>query len=253
MTYLVVIIFLWFSFTLLFLLAQYWHNNSIVDLAWGPGFVLSIWVAFFYSHSLPLVLPIIISIWGIRLFIHLADRNIGKPEDYRYQDMRKRWGDHPYINAYFKVFMLQPFLLFWILFASLSANKTLKSPLLLVIGLLVFAFGITFEAVGDYQLKKFVKHKQKGQVMTSGLWTYTRHPNYFGEATLWWGIFGVAIAYGAPLWTFFSPLLISLLVRFVSGVPLLEKRYKSSAAFQAYAKKTPIFFPNPFIKKSEFS
>lgn len=230
-------------FTLIFIWAQILNNNSIVDMAWGPSFVVASWSVFYFAGDKPILIPILITVWALRLFLHISRRNIGKPEDYRYVNMRKNWGDHPRINAFFKVFMLQGVLMISILFASISSGDTLQSANLRVIGVLVFAFGLLFESIGDEQLRQFVKTKKSGDVMTSGLWKYTRHPNYFGEATLWWGNYLIALAYGAPIWVIFSPIIITVLVRFVSGVPLLEKRYESNEAFQIYAKKTSVFIP----------
>lgn len=242
-TYLVVIVSLFVYFTVLFIWAQVINDNSIVDMAWGPGFSVAAWAAYFIGQSIPILIPIVISIWSVRLFAHIFKRNYKKPEDYRYVDMRKNWGDHPRINAFFKVFMFQGILLFSIVFASISATSQRFFAVAVYLGIGIFAFGLSFEALGDWQLKEFVKTKKSGQVMTTGLWKYTRHPNYFGEAVLWWGNFLIAFGFGAPIWTVFSPIIITLLVRFVSGVPLLEKKYKDNPAFKAYADKTSVFIP----------
>lgn len=247
--YWIAVVVLSLYFFTLFVVAQLKRDNSIVDMAWGPGFAL-VAIAVYLLGALPLVLPVVITLWALRLFFHITRRNLKKPEDFRYQEMRKAWGKHPVINAFFKVFMLQGVLLFIVVFAAISAKTTLIAPASLANGLLwlglgIFAFGLGFEAIGDEQLRRFILIKKPGEVMTTGLWRYTRHPNYFGEATLWWGIYLIALAYGAPWWTVFSPLTITVLVRYISGVPLLEKKYENNAAFKAYAAKTSVFIPRP--------
>lgn len=241
--YLSVLVVLWIYFSLFFIAAQRLRNNSIVDSAWGPGFALASWTAYLTSTSIPLILPICISIWALRLVIHITWRNFGKPEDYRYQAMRKKWGPNQKRNAYFKVFMLQLVLLYIIVFAAISTQMPFANGPYLYGGVLLFLVGLLFESISDEQLRRFVLTKKPGQIMTQGLWAYSRHPNYFGEATLWWGIYFIAIGFNAPLWTIISPLTITGLVRFVSGVPLLEKRYEGNLAYEDYKKKTSIFIP----------
>lgn len=240
---------IWFYFSIIFIVASKLKNNSIVDIGWGPGFVVAIWSGYYFSKNISLLLPLMITTWGMRLFIHIAIRNIGKPEDYRYQAMRKNWGKHPYINAYLKVFMVQFVLLFIIVFSALTATKTVLYPLLRNLGIIVFIFGLVFETFGDAQLKKFIKNKKPGEIITTGLWKYTRHPNYFGEATLWWGIYLVSVSYGGYFYGVISPITITLLVRYISGVPLLEKRYEDNPYYQDYKKVTSVFIPLP-VKKN---
>lgn len=232
-------------FSIFFLIAQIKKDNSIVDMGWGPGFVLISWVLYLQTPSVStVVLPLIISFWGIRLFIHIYARNHGNPEDFRYVEMRKKWGKHATINAFIKVFMLQAFFQYIVALSIIGASNDIESLFVVILGLIVFFVGFIFEAIGDYQLKVFLKNRiDKSKIMTTGLWRYTRHPNYFGEAVLWWGIYLVSLGLGTPWWTFLSPLIMTYLLRYVSGVPLLEKRYKDNPAFQSYAKKTSIFIP----------
>lgn len=241
---------LWVYFSLVFLLGQYLNNNSIVDSFWGPGFLVVALFTFLQSDDRgmrAIVITALVAIWAIRLFTHITIRNWNKPEDYRYVAMRERWGDQfPRVKAYFKVYMLQGVLLFLIalpiIFANSSEVQSLGIPAIL--GIILWVVGFFFEAVGDRQLKDFKsKPENKGKIMTEGLWSYTRHPNYFGEAVQWWGIFLIAITSLAQIWLIESPLIITLLLLFVSGVPLLEKKYKDRADFQAYARRTPKFFP----------
>lgn len=241
-------------FTLLFFLAQYLQNNSIVDLAWGIGFVLVAITGYLImptKTTVSTIILVLVTIWGVRLFFHLAKRNIGKPEDYRYVNMRKRWGDHwPRLKAYLNVFVLQGVLLF-----------VVSMPILLVmtssvntfywwngLGVVIWLVGFGYETVGDYELTKFKKIKSnQGKLLTSGLWSTTRHPNYFGEALSWWGIFLISLNDTRNIWGIIGPMTITLLLLFVSGVPLLEKKYRDRPDFVAYAHKTPKFVP--FIGK----
>lgn len=241
-------------FTALFFLAQYLHNNSIVDLAWGIGFVLVALTGYLVmpnKTTVSTIILLLVTIWGLRLFFHLAKRNIGKPEDYRYVNMRKRWGKHwAKLKAYLNVFVLQGVLL-----------MIVSMPILLVmtssvnefywwngLGIVVWLVGFGYETIGDYELTKFKKEGHNhGKLLTTGLWSTTRHPNYFGEALGWWGIFLVSLNDTRNIWGIIGPVTITLLLLFVSGVPLLEKKYKDRPDFIAYAKKTPKFVP--FIGK----
>ncbi|MBV1757147.1 MAG: DUF1295 domain-containing protein [Dethiosulfatibacter sp.] len=236
-------------FSIFFIIAQWMYNNSIVDIGWGLGFVLLSWVMFLNNPNADrIVIPIMVSVWGLRLSYHIFIRNFGKPEDFRYVDMRESWGDHQRINAFFKVFMLQGFLQFLVAMTIITYGNQINNVVLVIIGILIFIFGLAFESIGDKQLKDFKANpNNKGKIIQSGLWQYTRHPNYFGEATLWWGIFLVGIGTGAPYHSIIGPLTITFLVRFVSGVPLLEKKYKDRPDFIEYKKKTPVFIP--FIGK----
>ncbi|MGF1983278.1 DUF1295 domain-containing protein [Lactococcus taiwanensis] len=238
-----------------FILSKVKNNYSLVDIAWGGGFVVVAWVGFIFTSSRTLqneLILILVSLWGIRLFVHLARRNWNKPEDYRYVNMRKRWGSK-WVNlkAFLNVFILQGVLLFIIALPVIHSFSAM--PLTLMhwwnfSGLIVWLIGFIFEAGGDYQLTKFKKNPNNhGTLLTSGLWSVTHHPNYFGEALCWWGVFLVSIRNFSDSWLLISPLLITLLLLFVSGVPLLEKKYKYRPDFQQYAQKTPKFFP--FIGK----
>jgi len=191
-----------------------------------------------------------ISLWGIRLFWHIGRRNWGKPEDFRYVNMRKNWGNKVALNAYFWVFMLQGLFMLIISLAPIygitTVTTTPQESWIILVGVGIFLFGFIFEAVGDAQLKRHLSlPNNKGKLMTSGLWSWTRHPNYFGEAVLWWGIAFPAFFLPWGYVLAISPAMISYLVRFVSGVPLLEKKYASRVDFQEYCKKTSIFFPLP--------
>ena len=236
-------------FTALFVIGTLRKNNSIVDIGWGIGFVLLAWTLLVLRLPLSLVrttITLLVTLWGVRLFYHILKRNHGKPEDFRYVAFRKAWGKWVVPRAFFQIYMLQGFLMFMIALPYiLEGNATAPvNAVLYGAGLLVFALGFAFEAVGDAQLKSFLRDPaNKGKIMTSGLWRYTRHPNYFGEATIWWGIFLLALSGGVTPFAVLGPITITVLLLFVSGVPLLERDMKNRPGYAEYAEKTSIFIP----------
>ncbi|MFO7697345.1 MAG: DUF1295 domain-containing protein [Anaerolineae bacterium] len=240
-------------FVVFFIVGTILRNNSIVDIGWGLGFVV---VAAYVllstaSPSVPLfVIALLVAIWGLRLSYHIMRRNLGKPEDFRYANWRREWGKWVIPRAFFQVYMLQGVFMFLVslpimLTGLVSAAGVLRVALL-VAGSAIWILGFVFEAVGDSQLKQFLAQPgNRGQLMTSGLWSYTRHPNYFGEAVMWWGIFIVALSGGASLLAVISPIVITYLLRYVSGVPLLEKSMSRKPGFEEYARRTSVFVPWP--------
>ncbi|CAO1611260.1 DUF1295 domain-containing protein [Brochothrix thermosphacta] len=252
--YLVVTLCLFVYFTALFFIAQALHNNSIIDLAWGPGFVIVIWAGYLLmaeKTQIVTIVLVLVTIWGVRLFAHLAKRNIGKPEDYRYVNMRKRWGTNfAKLKAYLNVFVLQGVLLYIValpLFKVTTAEPA-EMSWWNYLGIIIWVIGFAYEVIGDWQLTAFKNNPaNKGKLLTTGLWSTTRHPNYFGEALSWWGIFILTITSVGSLIGIIGPIIITLLLLFVSGVPLLEKKYRDRPDFQVYAQKTAKFVP--FIGK----
>lgn len=223
-------------------------NYGLVDIAWGLSFLVTSIICFFNSskniHHI-LILSMI-TIWSLRLSIYLSIRNIGETEDFRYHQMRKNWGKHADLQAYFKVFTLQPLLSFIVslplIMAFQQSNFTLSFQVYL--GIAIFLFGITFESIADYTLYHFKKDPiNKGKILTRSVWKFCRHPNYFGEMTLWWGIFIASGQFFITPWTIIGPMLISFLLIKVSGVPLLEEHYKNNLAYQEYVLKTNSFIP----------
>jgi steroid 5-alpha reductase family enzyme len=241
------LIFIYFS--LFFIFATIIKNNSIVDVGWGIGFVVIAWYALLTRADLyvpQVIMTILISLWGVRLFYHILKRNHGKPEDFRYANWRKEWGKSVIPRAFLQVFMLQGFFMYIVALPIVFINQeggSYNTPLLIT-GAAIWALGFFFQSVGDYQLKNFVNTPgNKGKLLMTGLWKYTRHPNYFGEATMWWGIFMIALSANASLLSIISPITITLLLVFVSGVPMLEKSMRKKVGFTEYARKTSVFIP----------
>lgn len=230
-----------------FFLALWKRDNSIVDVFWGFGFVLIAWYGLLRMMTFEpaqLLISGLVTVWGLRLSLHILFRKIGKPEDFRYAAWRKEWGKWFLLRSFFQIFMLQGFLMLVIAAPIILTN--LYYPRLeaihwafLLAGGAVWVFGFVFEAVGDAQLRRFLRTRREGQLMTSGLWKYTRHPNYFGEATMWWGLFVISANWLAVI----SPLTLTCLLLFVSGVPMLERKYAGNPAWEAYKKRTSVFVP----------
>ncbi len=235
-----------------YLIAQAIKDNSIVDIGWGGGFVLVSLVLLLYTGKaqIPqLVVLLAILLWGLRLSIHIYSRNKGKAEDFRYASWRRQWGKNAWVIAFFKVFMLQGLVMLIVSLPVILVFAGGQSELKPwhYIGILVFLLGYYFEVLGDHQLTRFKKKPEnKGKIIEEGLWKYTRHPNYFGEALLWWGIFFIALPVKQGWIAIISPLIMTLLLRYGSGVPMLEKKYEGRDDWEAYKKRTPVFVP--FIK-----
>ncbi len=238
-------------FHLAFIVGQLLKNNAVVDPLWGLGFVVVAWYTIARSPVLSLnhiVVTLLVTIWGLRLFKHLVKRLKNTGEDWRYKEWRTKWGKHALWRAYLQVYLLQALLMFVIVQPVIYVNSHDVSTLgwwLLCIGFIIWNIGYFFESTADRELREFLRYtSNKGKVMEQGLWQYSRHPNYFGEATMWWGIWIIAMgSLPFPWWTIISPMAITYLLLFVSGVPLLEKKMLQNKSYQAYAKKTSKFIP----------
>lgn len=237
--------------TILWVVSVIIKNVSIVDLFWGLGFVVA---ALFYflitygSGPRKIILLILVAIWGLRLSIYLALRNIGKGEDFRYREFRKKYGEKRYWwISFFQTFLMQGVLM-WLISAPLlgaqyiGINNSLN--FLDYIGLFFWIIGFAFEAGGDYQLSVFKANPlNKGKVMNRGFWRYTRHPNYFGDSSIWWGYGFMCLAAGGNFLVLGSILMTVLIIK-VSGVPLLEKSLKEQKPeYKEYIEKTSAFLP----------
>lgn len=237
--------------TFLWILSVYLRNVSIVDLFWGLGFIIVNAFYFFSSEAInirQIVLFVMVAIWGLRLSIYLAWRNIGKGEDFRYREFRRKFGEYNYWwISYFQTFLLQGILM-WIISVtlygiSISSNET-SLNIIDFIGILIWIIGFIFEAGGDFQMAKFKMNLlNKGKVLNTGFWRFTRHPNYFGDAAVWWGYGLLCIASGSP-WYIIGSIIMTLLIIKVSGVALLEQTLKNQKPeYFAYIQKTNSFFP----------
>ncbi|NCC85165.1 MAG: DUF1295 domain-containing protein [Clostridia bacterium] len=237
-------------FVVTFVIAQVQKNNGLIDITWGLSFMLSTLVSLLLGKpggAVPIVISVLVLVWGARLSWYLIRRNVGKPEDFRYANMRNTWDPKTfYIRMFVQIYLLQLVLNFLINLTTITTNlQDLAGwSLLATFGLVLWLIGFFFEAVGDRQLRQFrANPANKGTLIQTGLWRYTRHPNYFGEATQWWGIFLLAISGGRNYWLILSPLLITFFLLYVSGVPMLEKKYEGRADWEDYKRRTPKFFP----------
>jgi steroid 5-alpha reductase family enzyme len=178
--------------------------------------------------------------------VHILIRSIGRGEDFRYANFRKQWGERVVLIAFFRVFMMQGLIMLLLAYPIIRVNAEQSNGLDLAayLGLAVWILGFMFQVIGDYQLKQFKKTRSsKDDILNTGLWRYTRHPNYFGEATMWWAIAIILLPVQGGWIALFSSLLINLLLVKVSGVPFLDKRYAGNEAYQQYKKETNRFIP----------
>ena len=239
------------AFSILWLVSLALENASIVDIFWGPGFIL---VGAYYAVTVSgaptqrgLLVLGLVTVWGLRLALHIGIRNAGAGEDFRYRKWREEAGTNFWWISLFKVFLLQAVVL-WIvssplLPAQLGGGESLT--MLDALGIALWIFGFLFETVADWQLQRFKKNPDtSGQVMRSGLWSVTRHPNYFGEAVLWWGLALLAVPGGGWL-SLIGPLMITFLLLKVSGVAMLDTAMvERRPGYAEYIATTPAFVPS---------
>ena len=236
---------------LLWVLSVRRQDASIADSFWGLGFVLLAWMYCMLSPALTprsWLVTALITLWGSRLSQHIVRRSRGKGEDPRYRRMRAAHGHAFWWHSLFTVFWLQGAILWFVALPLLVAVRAPRPASLTIVdglGLVLFVIGFGFEVAGDDQLERFkAKPGNCGHVLDSGLWRYTRHPNYFGDATLWWGLYLMAASTPGGWLTLLSPALMTLLLMRVSGVTLLEDGLKASKpGYRAYMERTPAFFP----------
>jgi steroid 5-alpha reductase family enzyme len=232
------------------------RDASVVDIGWGLGFVLIAWASYLRFAEGELWARLLLgmaTVWGLRLAIHVARRNLPKGEDYRYKAMREKGPDTFARDSLFTIFYFQGVLMTVV---SLPLQWGISRPpptaVLAYLGLAIFAVGLFFEAVGDWQLAQFkADPANRNRVMDKGLWRYTRHPNYFGDFCVWWGIYLVALAAG-HWWTIVGPLVMTALLMRYSGAGLLEKTIgKRRPGYEEYVERTNGFFPGPPKKPTE--
>ena len=239
--------------TALWLLSLYLKDASIIDIFWGPGFAIQAWYYFLFASSGPgnvrnVLLCLLVSVWAVRLALHIGIRNRGKGEDFRYRQWRIDGGKNYWWISFFRVFLIQGMLM-WIIGSPLlvaQAEPRLILPTALDgIALLLWAIGFYFEVVGDWQLTQFkADPANRGKVMDCGLWRYTRHPNYFGDALIWWAFFLFAVQIPGGGYFVVAPLLMTFLLLRISGAALLESALlERRPRYAEYVRKTSAFFP----------
>ncbi len=252
-------VFLWCAVAVLVSVLLIWavsvkiRDASIVDVFWGFGFVVIAWVAFLTrsgsGNDRQRLVLFVVTVWGLRLTLHLGRRNLGKGEDFRYQAMRKKHGDRFPIISLRTVYLTQGSMMLVValpVMVGLMNDPVTRRPLLFV-GAVVWLVGMIFETVGDLQLAAFKRDPANhGRVLRSGLWAWTRHPNYFGDALAWWGIWLIACTHAWGPLTIVGPIAMTVLLRRVSGVPMLERTMtKRRPEYAAYIASTSPFVPRP--------
>lgn len=227
------------------------NRNDVADVAWGIGFVIISWISFFISDFSvkKLLVTIMVTLWGLRLSIHILLRNIKKDEDFRYKNWRNSWKNF-YLRSFLQIYLLQGVIMYLMSIPIIIISTKDYSSFLVpdLIAIIIWIFGFIYQIIADYQLKLFAENsKNKGKILQHGLWKFSRHPNYFGEILIWWGIFFFTVKHDYILISIISPLLITYLIIFVSGVPMLEKKYKNNQEYQDYKRRTNAIFP--FFKR----
>jgi steroid 5-alpha reductase family enzyme len=226
-------------------------NVTIADSLWGLGFVLIAWLTFFRAEGFlarKAILTALVTLWGLRLFLHMFTRNRDKPEDPRYGEWRKKHGESFWIVSLFKVFLVQA-LFQWLISMGVQYGQISDTPAHLTVfdfaGLTTWSVGFIIESQADRQLKAFLADSSnKGKIMNQKLWKYSRHPNYFGESLMWWGIFIMVLSTPWGLWTIISPLLITYTLLKLTGVTLMEgTQFAGNLEYQQYIRQTSSFIP----------
>lgn len=247
--YLQSLILIFIYMNLWFVLALKTRDNSIVDIGWGIGFII---VALYNLLTVSeqsvrqVLVTILIVLWGVRLSAYIFSRNKGKAEDFRYAQWRKHWGSRWLLRSYLQVFVLQGLFMFLISYPVVLLRDPRKIGLnwLDYLGILVWASGFIIESLADAQKGRFKKiPANKGKVMRKGLWGISRHPNYFGESLMWWGVFLITCKVANGSLAIFSPVIITILITSVSGIPLIEKHHKDNPEYQEYVRTTSAFIP----------
>lgn len=239
----------------LFSLVQ--RDASVVDVAWGLGVVLVAWLSFALAdgaQSRKALMVALTTIWGLRLSGYLASRITREGEDFRYQEMRRRYGERFPLISLVAVFAFQGFGL-WTVSLPVQAAQVPNSPSALtgldLAGVALWAVGMFFEIVGDLQLSRFrADPRNRGKVLDGGLWRYTRHPNYFGDFCVWWGLYALALATREAWWSVVGPLVMSFILLRLSGLPVMERHLRRREGYEDYVRRTSAFFPFVRSEKS---
>ena len=232
-----------------FIIAQIKKNNSLVVISRGLGCIILAWFSFFKNGAFlarHVLITSLVTLWGLRISGYIFIRNFGKKEDPRYTKIKKEWGRYLNLYSFLVIFMLQGFLILVISYPILVVNSSTLSGLapLDYIGTSVWIFGYLFEIVADFQLYKFLKlPANTDKIMQSGLWKYSRHPNYFGEAVLWWGVWLISLSVPYGISALISPLTVTYLLMYVSGIPMAERQIQHLENFDEYKRRTSKFIP----------
>ncbi|MFO7711285.1 MAG: DUF1295 domain-containing protein [Candidatus Woesearchaeota archaeon] len=230
------------SYFILFILSVALRDNSIADIFWGLGFLQVTIHALIESQTrspAQIILFVIILAWSTRIVFYIVAKKT-RVEDRRYREWREQW-KYVHLRSFFQIYVLQAALLLVIAIPIFMINISPQVSWFFLLGSVIAFGGLIYETAADIQLRRFVKRKKKGEFMQQGLWKYSRHPNYFGESVFWLGI--SLMAFNVSAIALISWLTITLLLRFVSGVPLAEKRYLHDKQFQRYRRKTPAMIP----------
>lgn len=256
---------IWIYVTIGFVFAVLYKRNDIADVMWGGGIFLASATAVatsghtITSNPVAYYLCFLILIWSCRLTWQIGNRFTSKQkEDFRYAEWRRTWS-YFYLRSYMQVFLLQGFLMIVVAVvvpsvATLANDPTRYNKNVLIISTAIFVAGLICETVADFQLNAFVRAPQnKGKIMMTGLWKFSRHPNYFGEVTAWWGLFLIASSLSIQaeritnvpmlLFALLSPITITYLILNVSGIPMLEAKYVGNPEFDQYKQRTSAFIP----------
>lgn len=232
-------------------LALEYGRADVADVAWGPGILLAAALSFWLggAHAARgLLVTALTAVWAARLSAHIHARNHGKPEDYRYRKWREEWGSSYKLRAFLQVFMLQGALMLVVALPVVVTNLSRDRAwgVFDLLGALVWMAGFAIESVADAQLARFAAEPaNKGRLIQTGLWSWSRHPNYFGEVLLWWGLALVALPLDHGTLGLLGAGTITFFILKISGIPMLEERMRLKPGFDDYARRTSAFFPLP--------
>ncbi len=226
---------------------------NVVDVAWGIGFVLVAFVAAVLGDGdagRRWLLFVLVAVWGVRLSIHMHRKSVGKGEDPRYRDLLERAGGASTATVVLRVFAIQGAAQ-WFVSLPLQVSAVLGvtsgvGTVAVAAGVVLWAVGLTFEAVGDRQMLRFTRDPaNRGRIMDRGLWGWTRHPNYFGDACLWWGVWLICASVWPGVLTVLSPILMTYFLVYATGARLLEKSMAARPGYREYQDRTAFFVPRP--------
>jgi steroid 5-alpha reductase family enzyme len=240
-------------FGAVFAISVRWNRHDVIDVAWGVGFTLVAITTFLLSAgtgdlATRVLLTVLTVVWGVRLAVHIGLRNRGRPEDPRYVEIRARGGGrHPYLHLARAVYGIQALVLYIVSLPVQIGQYGAGAPgWLLALGAAIWLLGFGFESIGDFQLRRFAADPaNKGRVLDTGLWRYTRHPNYFGDANLWWGLYLLACGTWAGAATLPAPLLMTYVLAKGTGKPLTERNLGDRPGYADYIRRTSGFLPLP--------